>query len=611
MTDARTPARGAAPARRAPVRGSSSGRRCSAYRVDGLAPADRAGPSGRGRARARRPGVVPPVADEAALVEPELRARPRAAAGRSAGPAAGAARVPRLRRLPRRAHARAVHAARTRSSSSSSRSTPTRSSGSRTTTPAAASSSRSATSATTTPIGAAIAHLGPAAQRRRRRLVVPGAVRVPAQRQREQWGATLIPWRNLRAIFGVLRRREMLGLLVDWGYRSDGIPVRLFDAWTTLPAGPATLAAKTGSRILPVITTRQPDGRLHVGLGASRSTSPPRTRPSSSARPRRSPTRSPTTIRPAPDAVVQLQADLAGDAPRKRPTWSAARRAMQAGRPDPGPARACARPGRSAPSIDGASARAERDRGRTAAVARRSAAGCCSRRRGWPAGCPEGPLVPARRAGRRPVVPRSRPARAAQARRNLRRVCQALADVGSRQRRASARPPPTRDALERLVRSAFRHAARYYLEVARDAGRHPRLRRRAARARHPGAHRRGGRPRQGRPVRRAPLRVGRARRPLPRLPGRRDGDADGDDRRPGAAGLLRADPRRRRHPARRPARGAARAHGRAPRRHPGRPRRRPRPDRRRDADPALRGARPTCRWGRRCSPSRAACRPTR
>ncbi len=27
---------------------------------------------------------------------------------------------------------------------------------------------------------------------------------------------------------------------------SDGIPVRLFGAWTTLPAGPATLAAKTG-----------------------------------------------------------------------------------------------------------------------------------------------------------------------------------------------------------------------------------------------------------------------------------------------------------------------------------------------------------------------------
>src|SRR4030095_15827077 len=81
--------------------------------------------------------------------------------------------------------------------------------------------------------------------------------------QRARWGVTLIRWRNLRAIYGVLRRREMLGLLIDWGYRSDGIPVRLFDAWTTLPAGPATLAAKTGSRILP-IAIRRPAGPFPV-----------------------------------------------------------------------------------------------------------------------------------------------------------------------------------------------------------------------------------------------------------------------------------------------------------------------------------------------------------
>ena len=43
------------------------------------------------------------------------------------------------------------------------------------------------------------------------------------RRQREAC-VKLIAWRNLREIFGVLRRREILGLLVDWGYRSDGIP---------------------------------------------------------------------------------------------------------------------------------------------------------------------------------------------------------------------------------------------------------------------------------------------------------------------------------------------------------------------------------------------------
>jgi len=80
-------------------------------------------------------------------------------------------------------------------------------------------------------------------------------------RTREQWGVHVIPWRNLREIYAILRRREMLALLIDWGYRADGIPVRLFDAWTTLPAGPATLAAKTGSRILPVTIHRNPDDR--------------------------------------------------------------------------------------------------------------------------------------------------------------------------------------------------------------------------------------------------------------------------------------------------------------------------------------------------------------
>jgi len=80
------------------------------------------------------------------------------------------------------------------------------------------------------------------------------------RKTREGWGVRVIPWRNLREIYGVLRRREMLGLLIDWGYRPDGIPVRMFGAWTTLPAGPATLAAKTGSRILPIAIRRKDGG---------------------------------------------------------------------------------------------------------------------------------------------------------------------------------------------------------------------------------------------------------------------------------------------------------------------------------------------------------------
>lgn len=78
---------------------------------------------------------------------------------------------------------------------------------------------------------------------------------------------------------------------------------------------------------------------------------------------------------------------------------------------------------------------------------------------------PEGPQVAlAELTGR--VWYRVAPARAEQARRNLRRIVRWLAEAGSTDPRirAAASDPA---ALERLVRSAFRHNARYYLEVLR------------------------------------------------------------------------------------------------------------------------------------------------
>ena len=144
------------------------------------------------------------------------------------------------------------------------------------------------------------------------------------RRQREAWGVRIIGWRNLRAIFGVLRRREMLGLLVDWGYRSDGIPVKLFGHWTALPAGPATLAAKTGSRILPITIRRRPDGTFLVTwpgpIDLTRAT-----RPSSSARPSRSPTRSPPRSPPHPSSGTASSRSGRPRRPRP-PTSSDARR---------------------------------------------------------------------------------------------------------------------------------------------------------------------------------------------------------------------------------------------------------------------------------------------
>jgi lauroyl/myristoyl acyltransferase len=84
------------------------------------------------------------------------------------------------------------------------------------------------------------------------------------RRQREQWGVHIVAWRNLREIYRILRQGEMLALLVDWGYRADGIPVRLFGSWTALPAGPAMLAAKTGSRILPLMIRQIEDGTFRI-----------------------------------------------------------------------------------------------------------------------------------------------------------------------------------------------------------------------------------------------------------------------------------------------------------------------------------------------------------
>ena len=78
--------------------------------------------------------------------------------------------------------------------------------------------------------------------------------------QRRRWGIEVIPWRNMRRVFKALREPAIVGLVVDWGYRATDVPVRLFGEWTTLPAGPALLAAKTGAVILPVVCRRMDDG---------------------------------------------------------------------------------------------------------------------------------------------------------------------------------------------------------------------------------------------------------------------------------------------------------------------------------------------------------------
>ena len=78
----------------------------------------------------------------------------------------------------------------------------------------------------------------------------------------------LIGWRNLRGLFRALRGGESIVLFCDGGYRAGDVPVELCGEATTLPLGPATMAAKTGAPMLPVACSRTADDRF-VARGLS------------------------------------------------------------------------------------------------------------------------------------------------------------------------------------------------------------------------------------------------------------------------------------------------------------------------------------------------------
>ena len=98
---------------------------------------------------------------------------------------------------------------------------------------------------------------------------------------------------------------------------------------------PATLAAKTQSRILPVINTRQPDGRMRVRF----------------AEPISVPSSDPAELQRATQRIADALAEMIRPDPADwysfKPIWPASDaesadverrgREMMAGRPDPGP----------------------------------------------------------------------------------------------------------------------------------------------------------------------------------------------------------------------------------------------------------------------------------
>jgi lauroyl/myristoyl acyltransferase len=74
----------------------------------------------------------------------------------------------------------------------------------------------------------------------------------------------LIGWRNLRGLFKVLRGGGNLVLFCDGGYRRGDVPVEFCGEATTFPAGPATIAARSGAPILPVWCRRTADDRFEA-----------------------------------------------------------------------------------------------------------------------------------------------------------------------------------------------------------------------------------------------------------------------------------------------------------------------------------------------------------
>ena len=87
------------------------------------------------------------------------------------------------------------------------------------------------------------------------------------RRLRASWGITMIDWRAIREVFGVMRRGGILVLLSDWGWKPDGIPCRLFGRWTTLPSGPAVIAARGNAPIIPFFVRRERPGEFSILFG--------------------------------------------------------------------------------------------------------------------------------------------------------------------------------------------------------------------------------------------------------------------------------------------------------------------------------------------------------
>jgi KDO2-lipid IV(A) lauroyltransferase len=83
---------------------------------------------------------------------------------------------------------------------------------------------------------------------------------------RRNVGLTVVPHGPAagQAVLGALRRNELVGLVCDRDLARTGVDVEFFGERTTLPAGPATLALRTGAVLLP--TAVYFEGSGHHGI---------------------------------------------------------------------------------------------------------------------------------------------------------------------------------------------------------------------------------------------------------------------------------------------------------------------------------------------------------
>ncbi|MHB1775101.1 MAG: phosphatidylinositol mannoside acyltransferase [Acidimicrobiales bacterium] len=85
--------------------------------------------------------------------------------------------------------------------------------------------------------------------------------------QRRAMGLTIVPLGgdSSRVVLRTLRQGGLVGLVCDRDIEGHGVPVTFFGEVTTLPAGPATLALRTGATLCAAAVYSGP-GPFHVGV---------------------------------------------------------------------------------------------------------------------------------------------------------------------------------------------------------------------------------------------------------------------------------------------------------------------------------------------------------